>query len=66
MKNYPLQASGLTIENKRPLNRTGIDFDTEVSRSREGSVSPSTRKRKKINQRRKSLLESNSMLGKID
>lgn len=55
------QASGLTIENKRPL-RTA-DFDADVSGSREGSVSPSTRKRKKVNQRRKSLAESNSLLG---
>lgn len=41
-----------------------MDFDAEISRSREGSVSPSTRKRKKVNQRRKSITESNSLLGK--
>jgi len=34
-----------------------------VSGSREGSVSPSTRKRKKVNQRRKSLAETNNLLG---
>jgi hypothetical protein len=56
-----LQASGLTIENKRPLLRT--DFDADISGSREGSVSPSTRKRKKVNQRRKSLIEANNLLG---
>lgn len=58
------QASGLTIENKRPLLRSlGNDFDVDVS-AREGSVSPNTRKRKKINAaRRKSTTESNSLLG---
>ena len=36
----------------------------DVSASREGSVSPNTRKRKKINAaRRKSTTESNSLLG---
>jgi hypothetical protein len=39
------------------------DFDADLSGSREGSVSPSTRKRKKVNQRRKSLAESNNLLG---
>jgi hypothetical protein len=39
------------------------DFDADVSGSREGSVSPSTRKRKKVNQRRKSLAETNNLLG---
>ncbi|XP_070502982.1 longitudinals lacking protein, isoforms F/I/K/T-like isoform X1 [Chironomus tepperi] len=60
----PPKASGLTIENKRPLLRT--DFDAEVSGSREGSVSPSTRKRKKVNQRRKSLAETNNLLDNHD
>jgi hypothetical protein len=41
------------------------DFDADVSGSREGSTSPSTRKRKKVSQRRKSLGESNNLLGKI-
>jgi hypothetical protein len=57
------KASGLTIENKRPLR---TDFDADVTGSREGSVSPSTRKRKKVNQRRKSLAESNSLLDNHD
>jgi hypothetical protein len=40
------------------------DFDADVvSGSREGSTSPSTRKRKKVS-RRKSLAESNNLLGK--
>jgi len=58
------KASGYTIENKRPL-RTA-DFEADVSGSREGSASPSTRKRKKVNQRRKSLAESNSLLDNHD
>ncbi|KAG5670102.1 hypothetical protein PVAND_000385 [Polypedilum vanderplanki] len=60
----PPKASGLTIENKRPLLRT--DFDADISGSREGSVSPSTRKRKKVNQRRKSLIEANNLLDNHD
>lgn len=40
------------------------DFDADASGSREGSVSPSTRKRKKVNQRRKSLAETSNLLGK--
>ncbi|CAO1421974.1 unnamed protein product [Diamesa tonsa] len=60
-------ASGLTIENKRPLLRTiGSEFDADNSGSREGSVSPSTRKRKKVNLRRKSFIESNSLLDNHD
>ncbi|XP_021699973.1 longitudinals lacking protein, isoforms J/P/Q/S/Z isoform X1 [Aedes aegypti] len=43
------KASGLTIENKRPLKQDILD--TDVSGSREGSVSPTLRKRKKIRRR---------------
>uniref|UniRef100_T1E8I1 Putative bric a brac 2 n=1 Tax=Anopheles aquasalis TaxID=42839 RepID=T1E8I1_ANOAQ len=39
------KASGLTIENKRPLKSELLDSD--VSGSREGSTSPTSRKRKK-------------------
>ncbi|XP_055611691.1 longitudinals lacking protein isoform X2 [Uranotaenia lowii] len=50
------KASGLTIENKRPLKPELLDSD--VSGSREGSTSPTTsRKRKKI--RRRSVDTSN-------
>ncbi|XP_055530371.1 longitudinals lacking protein, isoforms H/M/V isoform X3 [Wyeomyia smithii] len=43
------KASGLTIENKRPLKPELLDSD--VSGSREGSASPTSRKRKKIRRR---------------
>ncbi|XP_058466333.1 longitudinals lacking protein-like isoform X2 [Malaya genurostris] len=43
------KASGLTIENKRPLKPELLDSD--VSGSREGSTSPTSRKRKKIRRR---------------
>ncbi|XP_062544949.1 longitudinals lacking protein, isoforms H/M/V isoform X14 [Armigeres subalbatus] len=43
------KASGLTIENKRPLKSDILESD--VSGSREGSVSPTLRKRKKIRRR---------------
>lgn len=43
------KASGLTIENKRPLKPDILESD--VSGSREGSVSPTLRKRKKIRRR---------------
>lgn len=40
------------------------DFEADISGSREGSQSPTTRKRKKVSQRRKSLAESNNLLGR--
>jgi len=56
------QAAGLTIENKRPRLNIAADLvDTDASAvSREGSTSPS-RKRKKTNVRRRSI-ESNNVL----
>lgn len=59
---------GLTIENKRPLKSllaTTADLDTDASAiSREGSTSPS-RKKRKTNVRRRSI-ESNNVLGKFE
>ncbi|XP_029736164.2 protein bric-a-brac 1 [Aedes albopictus] len=52
------KVSGLTIENKRPL-KPDIR-ETDVSGSREGSVSPTLRKRKKI--RRRSV-DNNNQIG---
>uniref|UniRef100_A0A2M4C5G7 BTB domain-containing protein n=1 Tax=Anopheles marajoara TaxID=58244 RepID=A0A2M4C5G7_9DIPT len=52
------KASGLTIENKRPLKSELLDSD--VSGSREGSTSPTSRKRKKV--RRRSVVDTNNVL----
>jgi hypothetical protein len=44
------QASELKIENKRPMRSLGPEIDTDIG-SREGSTSPTSRKRKKIRRR---------------
>ncbi|KAJ6642898.1 Longitudinals lacking protein, isoforms H/M/V, partial [Pseudolycoriella hygida] len=45
--------SGLTIEHKRPVNKhpTSVATESDVSMSREGSTSPTSRKRKKFRRR---------------
>lgn len=42
---------GLTIEHKRPLKHPALDIDSDVAGSREGSTSPTSRKRKKVRRR---------------
>ncbi|KAL1373738.1 hypothetical protein pipiens_018484, partial [Culex pipiens pipiens] len=54
------KASGLTIENKRPLKSELHDSD--LSGSREGSTSPTSRKRKKV---RRGSVDTNNLTGKF-
>ncbi|XP_053673032.1 longitudinals lacking protein-like [Anopheles nili] len=56
------KASGLTIENKRPLKSELLESD--VSGSREGSTSPTARKRKKV--RRRSVDTNNLLIDNHD
>lgn len=61
----PVPAStkgGLTISENKRKQLLGVDLDTEISASREGSTSPS-KKRKKIGRRRS--IDSNNVLGNI-
>lgn len=53
---------GLTIEQKRPNKHPATDVDSDIAGSREGSASPTSRKRKRV--RRRST-EANNVIGEF-